>query len=227
MPHTHDTNDRTSATSPLKRRLSLLLAVPLLVAVLAACQSNQGISSEDAAAIKDQIQQVASRLDAVEERLIDLSEASTDAPPTLISEVRAVTSDVGAAKTILDDVSNQLEVATPTPADDAVDGVGDTLDNAIDNAGDAINDGVDGVDNAIDNAGDAINDGLNDAGDAINDGLNNADDALDDAGGEIDEALPGVDDDAVRDPLTPGIDQDAPAQDLPGLDDDPADDNLP
>lgn len=141
MPRTAITNDtRTATRSPVWRRSALLLAVPLLISVLAACQSNTGLSSEDAAAIKDQIQQVASRLDAVEERLIDLSQSSSDAPALLISEVRAVTSDVGAAKTILDDVSTQLEVSVPDTA----------IDDAIDEADDVIDDTLPGLQNDLD-----------------------------------------------------------------------------
>src|SRR5690606_39193879 len=92
-----------SVRKPVTKRLAALVAVPLLVVALAACQGNTGISSEDAAAIKDQIEQVAARLDAVEDRLIDLSQSNEDAPAMLISEVRAATSDVGAAKTMLAD----------------------------------------------------------------------------------------------------------------------------
>ena len=90
-------HSNTTVASRLKHRLALVVAVPLLIAGLAACQSNTGLSEEDATAIKDQIEQVASRLDAVEERLIDLSRTSSDAPALLISEVRAATTDVGEA----------------------------------------------------------------------------------------------------------------------------------
>jgi hypothetical protein len=132
MPRTANINDSRTTRSPMWRRTALVLAVPLLISVLAACQSNAGLSDEDAAAIKDQIQQVATRLDAVEERLIDLSQSSGDAPALLISEVRAVTSDVGAAKTMLDDVSSQLEVSVPdTAADDALDRTDDLLDDTL------------------------------------------------------------------------------------------------
>ncbi|HET8985023.1 MAG TPA: hypothetical protein VFN03_04605 [Trueperaceae bacterium] len=141
MPRTAITNDsRTAKRSPVWRRSALLLAVPLLISVLAACQSNAGLSSDDAAAIKDQIQQVASRLDAVEERLIDLSQSSSDAPALLISEVRAVTSDVGAAKSILNDVSTQLEVSVPDTA----------LDEAIDQTDDFMDDTLPGLQNDLD-----------------------------------------------------------------------------
>jgi len=122
----------TGARTPVTRRLASLLAVPLLVVALAACQGNTGISSEDAAAIRDQIQQVAARLDAVEDRLIDLSQATNDAPAQLISEVRAATSDVGEAKTMLADVSDQLDASVPdTTVEDAIDQADDFLDDTL------------------------------------------------------------------------------------------------
>lgn len=121
-------NASSNASSNAKRRPLLLLAVPLLIAVLAACQSNTGISSEDAAAIRDQIQQVATRLDAVEDRLMDLSQSASDAPAQLISEVRAATSDVGAAKTILADVTSQLET---TPVENVIDQTDDFLNDPL------------------------------------------------------------------------------------------------
>lgn len=126
------TTSRTARQIPVWKRLGAVMAVPVLVVALAACQSNAGISSEDAAAIKDQIEQVAARLDAVEDRLMDLSQATDDAPALLISEVRAATSDVGAAKTMLADVSNQLEASVPEDTvDDAIDQTDDFLDQTI------------------------------------------------------------------------------------------------
>ena len=117
---------------PVTKRLASLLAIPVLVVALAACQGNTGISSEDAAAIRDQIQQVADRLDAVEDRLIDLSQATNDAPAQLISEVRAATSDVGEAKTMLADVSDQLDASVPdTTVEDAIDQADDFLDDTL------------------------------------------------------------------------------------------------
>lgn len=123
-----------SVRKPLTKRLAALVAVPLLVVALAACQGNTGISSEDAAAIKDQIEQVAARLDAVEDRLIDLSQSNEDAPAMLISEVRAATSDVGAAKTMLADVSSQLEASVPdTTVEDAIDQTDDFFNQPLPN----------------------------------------------------------------------------------------------
>lgn len=187
------THDTPTIGGRRRQRVALLLAVPLLIAVLAACQSNTGLSDEDAAAIKDQLQQVASRLDAVEERLVDLSQMSSDAPAQLISEVRAATSDVGAAQTILADVTNQLEVSVPADTvdqtgdlDETVPGAHDTLqdlgndiEDGVDNAREAIDNGLDNAGDAIDDARDTINEGLNDARDTINDGVDNARDDLD------------------------------------------------
>ena len=95
---------------PLNRRLLSVLAAPLLVLGLAACDTNRGgFSQEDAAAIRDQIEQVADRLDAVEQRLMDLSaEGGQGEPERLISEVREVRDDVGEARNMLTEVSQQL-----------------------------------------------------------------------------------------------------------------------
>ncbi len=95
---------------PLRRRLLGVLLVPALVLGLAACDTNRGgFSAEDAAAIRDQIEQVADRLDAVEQRLMDLSaEGQNNEPAQLISEVREVSDDVGEARTMLTEVSQQL-----------------------------------------------------------------------------------------------------------------------
>ena len=108
---------------PLRRRLLGALMAPAIVLGLAACDTNQGISAEDAAAIRDQIQQVADRLDAVEQRLMDLSaEGEQNEPAQLISEVREVSSDVGEARS-LDEVSQQLE----PPAEETAPPAGDPL----------------------------------------------------------------------------------------------------
>src|SRR5690606_9581431 len=62
-----------------------------------------------AAAIRDQIEQVADCLDAVEQRLMDLSaEGEQNEPAQLISEVREVRDDVGEARNMLTEVSQQL-----------------------------------------------------------------------------------------------------------------------
>gem|GEM_PF-1920799 len=94
---------------PLRRRLLGALVAPALVFGLAACDTNRGgVSAEDAAAIRDQIQEVADRLDAVEQRLMDLSAGEQTEPAQLISEVREVRDDVGEAKNLLTEVSQQL-----------------------------------------------------------------------------------------------------------------------
>ena len=170
-------HSNTSIASRLRHRLALVVAVPLLIAGLAACQSNTGLSEEDATAIKDQIEQVASRLDAVEERLIDLSRTSSDAPALLISEVRAATTDVGEAKNILADVTSQLEVSVPDENVAPLDDVNDPLPGVDDTLQDLGND----VQNGLDNAGDAIEDSIDDVRDNVNDGLDDARDTLDPA----------------------------------------------
>ncbi|HZW27970.1 MAG TPA: hypothetical protein VFF08_05925 [Trueperaceae bacterium] len=95
---------------PLRQRLLGVLIAPALVLGLAACDTNRGgFSAEDAAAIRDQIEQVADRLDAVEQRLMDLSaEGEAGEPAQLISEVREVRDDVGEARNMLTEVSQQL-----------------------------------------------------------------------------------------------------------------------
>src|SRR5690606_28360657 len=92
------------------RKMFGFLLAPALALALVACDTNGGMSQEDAAAIRDQIQQVADRLDSVEQRLMDLSSAEQgeSEPAMLINEVREVRDDVGEARNMLTEVSQQL-----------------------------------------------------------------------------------------------------------------------
>lgn len=116
-----------------RRRWTSLLLVPLTALLLAACGDQGGLSQEDATAIRQQLEEVANRLDAVEQRLLEVSEQN-DGETVLISDVQQVTSDVGEAKDMLNDVTQQLAAVEDTAADDgALDGgAGDPLDTPLD-----------------------------------------------------------------------------------------------
>lgn len=101
-----------------RRRASRLLALLLLLLLLllAACGRNDGISRADADAILTQIQEVGTRLDAVEQRLLQLGQGADPQPAQLISEVRQVGADLGEARAMLNDVGDQIAQATAEPA---------------------------------------------------------------------------------------------------------------
>lgn len=112
--NTTSSSTLTSGRTRVTRLLALLL-IPLL---LAACGRNDGISREDADAILTQIQEVGTRLDAVEQRLLQLGDGGEPQPAQLISEVREVGADVSEARAILNEVGDQLAQATAEPAID-------------------------------------------------------------------------------------------------------------
>ena len=98
------------------RHLGLLLLAPVILFTLAACGPSDGLTREDAQAIRAQIEQVANRLDTVERRLTDLSEAQP--PAMLISQVQGVRADLSQARELLTDVSQQLAPASENDIDD-------------------------------------------------------------------------------------------------------------
>lgn len=108
------TGSRDAASG--RRRATRLLALLLLPLLLAACGRNDGISRADADTILTQIQEVGTRLDAVEQRLLQLGQGADTQPAQLISEVRQVGADVGEARAMLNDVGDQIAQATAEPA---------------------------------------------------------------------------------------------------------------
>src|SRR5690606_38928683 len=169
---------------PLNRRLLSVLAAPLLVLGLAACDTNRGgFSQEDAAAIRDQIEQVADRLDAVEQRLMDLSaEGGQGEPERLISEVREVRDDVGEARNMLTEVSQQLadeqaeSLEEPFPGDPLAPPVDDPLAPP---AGDGM--GVPPTGDDLNRLGEDVEQGIDDLGQDVREGAQDLQEGAEDA----------------------------------------------
>lgn len=196
---------------PLRQRMLGVLLAPALVIGLAACDTQRGgFSADDAAAIRDQIEQVADRLDAVEQRLMDLSaEGDQNEPAQLISEVREVRDDVGEARNMLTEVSQQLADEQAEELDESQD-PNDPLapsdpfgtpanDPLVPPANDGL--GAPNVGDDLNELGNDVEQGLDDLGQDIDQGAqdlrNDLDDTLDG-----DEADPG----GVNDPLNDGND---------------------
>lgn len=121
-----DTNDHDNPTTERRSRKPLrLLALLLVPVMLVACGRNDGISRTDADMILMQIDEVGARLDAVEQRLLQLGDGTNPQPAQLISEAREVSADVGEVRAMLNEVGEQL-------ADTAsVDGAVDPLDQPL------------------------------------------------------------------------------------------------
>lgn len=138
------TNRTDTERSARKRWLTLLL-VPAAALALGACANNTGMTQEDAAAIRTQINEVADRLDAVEQRLMEVSEQNDQ--EVLISDVRDVSNDVAEAKSMLDDVSAQLAETEPAADDGALDSplngdpLNDPLNDPLEDDGGALDGG--------------------------------------------------------------------------------------
>lgn len=201
-----------------------LLLVPAAALALAACADNSGMTDEDAAAIREQIEQVVSRLEAVEDRLNDVSEQ--DGETVLISDVRDVEADVSEAKNMLNDVSQRLSEAEQDAADDmapagdplndplndpldggAEPGIGDDIEQGLDNLGNNVEQGLDNLNDNVDEGLDNLNDNANESLDNLNDGeLDTPNNDADLNGGDA------LDSDPLEDPLVP-----APESDQPGL----------
>lgn len=217
-PQRTDVRAETRGRKPAGRRWMTLLLVPVTALVLAACADNSGMSDEDATAIREQIEEVVSRLDAVEERLNEVGEQ--DGGTVLISDVQDVGADVSAAKNMLNDVSQQLADAENTVEDDMTpagdplnDPLNDSLDDPLDGGaepglGDDLNQGLDNlednVNQGMDNLEDNVNEGLDNLEDNANDSLNDLNDGELDApnDGGMDGGDP-LDSDPLEDPLVP------------------------
>lgn len=204
---------RTTTEKRGPKRWLMLLLVPAAALALGACANTGGISQDDATAIREQIEEVANRLDAVEERLMEVSEQNDT--EVLISDVRDVSSDVAEAKGMLEDVSAKLAVAEladdgtlDAPLNDPLnDPLNSPMDTPLDTPASTDPLGDDGnLDNDLNN--DLDNDALN--GNDLNgdDGL--GDDGL---GDEMDDDLDSSDplnSSPLDDPLVPSQDEQAP-----------------
>lgn|GEM_PF-2577493 len=206
---------KVRVANPLKKRLLGALMAPALVIGLAACDTNDrgGFSADDAAAIRQQIEQVADRLDAVEQRLLDLSSASQPEPAQLISEVRQVRDDVGEARTMLTEVSQQLadeeaeetldsdfnDPLMPAPSDPLTPPANDPLSPTpggglgAPDVRDGLNDLGDDVDQGLDEFRDDVEQGLDGLRDDVQEGIDDLRDGANDV----------LDGDDVNDTPTP------------------------
>ena len=195
-----ETTTSTTITRGSRKRWLTMLLVPAAALALGACANNPGMSQEDVTAIKNQIEDVANRLDAVEQRLMEVSQENDT--EVLISDVRDVSNDVAEAKNMLDDVSARLSVSEP--AEDA--GNDGLLDSPLDSP----------ANDSIENDGGILDD-ARDLGDDVNDGLNDLDDNVDDLGNDLNDSLNGsdsLDSAPLEDPLVPSQDNQNQA---PGL----------
>lgn len=175
----------------MKKRMTLLLAgLTTMLLVLTACQSG-GVSSDDAAAIRQQLEDVANRLDVVEDRIEDIA---TDAggDEMLISQVRR---ELDQARTTLADVDDKLAESDNEAADDGLtndglnddtlndDGFGDPLDDdPLNDLGNDAQDTLDDAGDSLNQLGDDVNEGMQQFGDDLNDGMDDLQDNLNDNG---------------------------------------------
>lgn len=161
----------------MRTRTTFLIATgAALVLLLSACQQG-GVSNDDAAIIRQQLEDVANRLDVVEDQIQELADDTTGGE-MLISQVR---NELNQARSTLAEVDDKL-AAEDGEADDALgapadDGLGDPLgdpaaDPLLDEPADTFGD--DGL-NGNDGFGtDDTNDGL--GADDQDDGFGTADD---------------------------------------------------
>ena len=174
----------------MRSRATLLIAsLAALVLVLSACQRG-GVSSDDAALIRQQLEDVANRLDVVEDRIEDLADDATGSE-MLISQVRR---ELNQARNTLADVDDKLA------ATDGSDLTDDGLGAPLDDFSDGVTDTMEGVGDSLDQFGDDLDRRIDDLQDNMNDGLN--DDGFGDpvdpapanpgTGGGPDNAVPGI-----------------------------------
>lgn len=201
----------------MKKRMTLLIAgLAALVLVLSACQRG-GVNSDDAALIRQQLEDVANRLNVVEDRIEDLASEATGSE-MLISQVR---NELNQARNTLADVDDKL--ATTADEEMADDGLTDDgLNNDLNDLGNDARDTLDGMGDSLNQFGDDLNEGFQEFGDDVdqriddlqdnlnNDGLNNdLDNDLNDAtpaptpadpgtGGGASDTVPGI-------PAAPGL----------------------
>ena len=148
------------------RNTFLIVTGAALVLLLGACQRG-GVSSDDAAAIRQQLEDVANRLDVVEDRIDDLATDATG-NEMLVSQVR---NELNQARNTLAEVDEVLaaETAADTVTDDGLtdEGFGDEapLEGFGQDAGDTLQDFGDDVNDAAGDVADDLNDTFDDATD--------------------------------------------------------------
>lgn len=181
----------------MKKRMTLLLAgLATMVLVLSACQSG-GVNSDDAALIRQQLEDVASRLDVVEDRIEDLATEASGSE-MLISQVR---NELNQARTTLAEVDDKL-----APTDDGL--LDDGLGNDLNDLGNQAQDTLDDMGDSLNQFGNDLNDGMQEFGNDLDQRMDDLQDNLNDTapqqtpaepgtGGGANDTVPGL-------PATPG-----------------------
>lgn len=171
----------------MKKRMTLMLAgLATLMLVLSACQQ-RGINSDDAALIRQQLEDVASRLDVVEDRIQDLATEDTGSE-MLISQVR---NELNQARTTLAEVDDKLAPAADELTDD---GLGtDGLNDPLQEFGDDVQDTFDGATDSLNEFGNDLQQGIDEFGNDVNE-------RIDDLQQDLDTPLT----DPLNDPLNDG-----------------------
>lgn len=164
----------------ISRRNTLMIAVAAsMVLLLSACQRG-GVSSDDAALIRQQLEDVATRLNVVEDRIDQLASEATGSE-MLISQVRR---ELSQARDTLAEVDDKLAPSEPEITDD---GLGAPMDM------DPFNMDPDPLDSDPLDGFDAP---LNDLGNFLDGAINGLDDTeapyIPGTGGGATETVPGI-----------------------------------
>lgn len=178
----------------MKKRMTLLIAgLATLVLVLSACQRG-GVNSDDAALIRQQLEDVANRLNVVEDRIDELA-TDTGGSEMLISQVR---SELSQARSTLAEVDDKLATSDDESMDDGLgndglnDGLNNDLNDGLNNLGNEARDTLDGMGDSLNQFGDNLNDGLNDMGTDVDQRIDDLQDRLNDDGfgNDLNDATP-------------------------------------
>ncbi len=189
----------------MKKRITLMIAALATMALLLSACQRGGVNSDDAALIRQQLEDVANRLNVVEDRIEELASDATGSE-MLISQVRR---ELNQARTTLAEVDDKLAPTEPEITDDGLGTPQDAPQNVPDGLGTPLNDL--NQSDAINGIGDSVNDLGNDMGDGfgqLQDDLEErlgTDEQMDDGTGQAEEA-----------PLQPGAGGGA-TESVPGL----------
>lgn len=193
----------------MKKRMTLLIAgLATLVLVLSACQGG-GVNADDAALIRQQLEEVANRLDVVEDRIDDLA-TEAGGSEQLISQVRR---ELNQARSTLADVDDKLATSDDIVDDGLSNDLNNDLGDDLNNLGNQARDTLDGMGESLNEFGDNLNQGLQDLGNDVDTRIDDLQDRLDnDLNQSTPDAAPvapgtggGASDSAPGPPVTPGL----------------------
>ena len=193
----------------MKKRMTLLIAgLATLVLVLSACQGG-GVNADDAALIRQQLEDVANRLDVVEDRIDDLA-TEAGGSEQLISQVRR---ELNQARSTLADVDDKLATSDDIVDDGLSNDLNNDLGDDLNNLGNQARDTLDGMGESLNEFGDNLNQGLQDLGNDVDTRIDDLQDRLDnDLNQSTPDAAPvapgtggGASDSAPGLPVTPGL----------------------